>query len=67
MTPRAQDDIVRPFWNRRAGTGYTDWMLPNERYVSSPMQRTPPYDPYPGSNVSENATNYGYVPEDVTW
>jgi hypothetical protein len=67
MEPRSQDTIIRPFWVRTAGTGYRDWMHPNELYVSEPKQRTPPDNPYQGENVAQadQLANMGYTQEDV--
>lgn len=66
MTPREQGSTIRPFWNRRAGTGYAEWMAPNEMYVSEPLQRTPPNDPFAGQTIP-SADSFGYVSEDVVW
>lgn len=68
MAPKAQESIIRPFWNRSAGTGYSDWMEPNEMYVSKPRTRIAPADPAQGQDTQlDDDTQYGYVPEDATW
>lgn len=64
MTPKAQDLIIRPFWNRSAGTGYRQWMYPNEMAVTDPLYRVAPADPYQGAD-SPSGNEYGYVPEDL--
>jgi hypothetical protein len=51
MTPRSQHVSVRGFWNRGAGTGPPEWLVPNEYKQVQPMQRTPPPDPYQGQEV----------------
>lgn len=65
MTPRAQDQIIRPWWARNAGTGYADWMGPNEMYVSEPLQRTSPPDPYQGDTTPVSDEPAGWTNEDV--
>lgn len=65
MYPREQTFRPRPFWNRQAGTGDPAWMAPNEMATRTPLQRTPPTDPYQGQYVG--ATDYGYTGEDVTY
>lgn len=73
MQPKSQDLIVRPFWNRQAGTGPVPWMRANALYASTPMQRTPPDNPYqgiliPGNVYQEESQNvYGYQDEDVIY
>lgn len=62
MEPKVQDQMLRPFWSRTAGTGNVDDMLPNEMYVSEPMQWIPADSPNPGPEVSANV--YGYMSED---
>lgn len=65
MTPRRQDQIVRPFWYRSAGTGYVDQMAVNEafNYQLEPLQRSPVPDPYAGQNVPVNV----YTEESHNW
>jgi hypothetical protein len=65
MLPREQTYAPRPFWNRNAGTGDPSWMKVNETATRTPLQRTPPTDPYQGTYVG--ATDYGYTGEDVTY
>jgi hypothetical protein len=45
MLPYEQQDYARPFLTRQAGTGYREWMYPNELYVSPAIQREPAADP----------------------
>ena len=61
MQPYAQDDYIRPFLSRQAGTGYREWMYPNDMYVSPAIQREPAPDPELGPVAG---TDYGYSPED---
>lgn len=72
MFPYQIDDMPRPFWFRRAGTGRREELLPNEMYVIEPIQRTPPPDPSLGPpEESLNDPNYedhfGYTNEDQGW
>lgn len=72
MSPYQIDDMPRPFWFRRAGTGRRVELLPNEMYVIEPIQRTPPPDPALGPpEESLNDPNYvadfGYTGEDQGW
>lgn len=62
MEPKSQDAIIRPFWNRTAGTGPSRWMQPNAAYESVPLTRVPPDDPYSGREI--NGTPGGYLPDD---
>lgn len=71
MLPYEQVDFVRPFLSRQAGTGYPQWQLVNEMYVSPAIQREPPADPSLG-NVAGNpddgtASDYGFSFEDVQY
>jgi len=65
MTPRRQDQIIRPFWYRTAGTGYQQWMAANEafNYQVDPLQRSPVQDPYAGQQVPGNV----YQDESHNW
>jgi len=65
MTPRVQDQIIRPWWARNAGTGYVEWGTVNEMYVSDPKQRVSPPDPYQGSDVPVDDATTGWSQEDV--
>lgn len=65
MEPKSQDLIIRPFWARSAGTGYKQWLQPNEMYVSEPMTRAVPDNPYTGPTVT--GTDYGYMDEDQSY
>lgn len=51
MQRASQNVSVRGFWNRGAGTGPPEWLVPNEFQQVQPMQRTPPPDPYQGQEV----------------
>lgn len=64
MEPKSQDLILRPFWPRTAGTAYREWLYPNSMYVSDPMQREVPDNPYAGPSVPLT-DNYGYTEEDL--
>jgi len=66
MLPKAQDLIIRPFWYRNAGTGYVDWMDPNEMYVSEPYNRMAPSDPNVGPDTPPNET-YNYTDEEMNY
>jgi len=48
MQPYEQEDYIRRFLSRQAGTGYREWNLPNEMYVSPAIQREPAPDPQLG-------------------
>jgi hypothetical protein len=48
MLPYEQQDYMRPFLSRTAGTGYREWMDPNAMYVSPALQREPAPDPLLG-------------------
>lgn len=65
MAPRVQDQIIRPWWARNAGVGYPSWMGPNEMYVSEPLQRTSPPDPYQGASSPADDSPAGWTDEDV--
>jgi hypothetical protein len=69
MFPYQQDMKVRPFWYRTAGTGFEENMRVNDMYVSDPIQRDPPPDPFLGdletsADVYRNE-EYGYTTEDT--
>jgi hypothetical protein len=65
MTPRVQEQMLRPFWYRQAGTGYRQWMAANEafNYQVEPLQRNPVPDPYLGQQVPGNV----YTDESHNW
>jgi hypothetical protein len=66
MSPYQADVMLRPFRYRTAGVGPSEWLGPNEMYVSEPYQRTPPPDPSIGTpEVSE--PDYGYTGEDTMY
>lgn len=65
MTPRVQDQIIRPWWSRNAGTGYVEWGTVNDMYVSDPKQRVSPPDPYQGSDIPVSDETAGWSQEDV--
>jgi hypothetical protein len=67
MLPKSQDQLVRPWWNRTAGTGYQEWLEPNALYRTTPGIRVPPGDPYMGPNLPESTDTHGFMPEDVTY
>jgi len=69
MFPKEMDDIPRPFWYRRAGTGRVVEMVPNEMFVQTTLQRTPPPDPSIGpAEISiPGGEDYGYTSEDSGW
>jgi hypothetical protein len=59
MLPYSQDVMYRPFMYRTAGTDDPVKMGPNEMYVSVPVQRDAPPDPYLGQ-TEDTLDNYGY-------
>lgn len=67
MEPKAQDVIIRPFWARTAGTGYRQWMTPNEMYVSNPLDRTVPDNPNAGPETPPTGSEYGFMDEDMSY
>jgi hypothetical protein len=68
MFPYQIEDIPRPFWYRRAGTGRDLEMLPNEMVVVTTLQRTPPPDPTLGlQEIDIQQDGYGYTSEDQGW
>jgi len=67
MRPYDQDEILRPFLSRQAGTSYVEWNEVNSMYQSNPIQRQPAEDPYPGSVSPPEENGYGYVAEDVLY
>lgn len=72
MAPKAQEQMIRPFWLRTMGTGDPALMQANELYVSEPYQRTPPGDPDQGdilplSESPDGTTSYGFTSEDEVW
>lgn len=63
MFPKQQTATrERGFYYRTAGTGYEQWMEANETYDVEALERTPPADPYIGTQ--DEQLNYGYTPED---
>ncbi len=72
MFPYQQDLVIRPFWYRIAATPDPAGLEPNEMYVSDPIQRDVPQDPYLGpqeTNVYTVEEGYdgGYTAEDMTY
>lgn len=71
MAPKEQNVVIRPWWARTAGTGNPDNMQANEFYVTNPLQRTPPSDPWQGEvlplSVDADTGNYGFTAEDYTF
>jgi hypothetical protein len=66
MTPREQTpERARPFWYRTAGVGPDEYMQPNEVTYREAIDRTPPPDPYIGTqDSSQTELNFGYTGED---
>jgi hypothetical protein len=64
MFPFQQDQMIRPFRYRTAGTGRPADMLPNEQWQITPIQRTPPPDPYLGPEETDDVFDFGYTAED---
>lgn len=67
MLPYEQQDFIRPFLSRQAGTGYREWLSPNEMYVSPAIQREPAPDPALGPIPPmdyASTGDYGYSQED---
>lgn len=68
MFPVQMDDIPRPFWYRRAGTGRSVEMQVNEMVVVAPLQRTVPPDPSMGmQDIDIHSEAFGYTDEDQGW
>lgn len=78
MLPKAQDQKIRPWWARNAGTGNPANMEPNAMYQSTPYQRTPTSDAFQGTEIGTSGvginvdqdgpgTAYGFTSEDVTY
>jgi hypothetical protein len=59
MFPAQQAFMVRPFWNRNAGTDDPDKMLPNSEQTRLPFQRIAPADPWQGTELV--GTTQGYM------
>lgn len=64
MDPYQIDQIERPFRNRTAGVGPSEWMETNEYGAMTPVQRTPPPDPALGVPEVQSPEGYGYTGED---
>lgn len=58
MTPREQNQVIRPFWYRNAATGYTHWMAPNRQRHQNALQRQPVPDPYAGNLIPSPGNVY---------
>jgi hypothetical protein len=60
MLPRHQDEMIRPFWYRTAGTGYVEYMPANEadQYQRDALQRQPVPDPYAGNLIPQAGNVY---------
>lgn len=68
MFPYQIDQMPRPFYYRTAGTGRAAEMEPNEMFVITTVQRTPPPDPSMGPEDSTlTESNGGYTAEDGGW
>jgi hypothetical protein len=63
MLSYEQEDFIRPFLSRQAGTGYREWNYANEMYVSPVIQREPASDPDLGPVAGSG--DFGYSNEDV--
>lgn len=64
MFPKQQDEIIRPFWYRTAGTGDPEMMTSNQQHPRMPIQRTPSPDPALGPTEEQIGGQYGYQPGD---
>lgn len=64
MTPYQQNQSIRGFRYRTAGVDDPAKMLPNEMYISSPVERVPPPDPSLGISEPASGSDYGYTDED---
>ena len=64
MFPYQQDQILRPFRYRTAGTGPEYYLEPNAMNVQTPIERIPPPDPSVGSPEGGQTQDYGYTGED---
>lgn len=64
MLPRQQDQVIRAWWARQAGTGDVKAMYPNATAEVKAMQRLPNLDADQGPSVG---TEYGYTDEDQVW
>jgi hypothetical protein len=58
MFPRQQNQVIRPFWYRNAGTGYPEWLGPNAQRMQEPLQRQPVPDPNAGVLVPSSGNVY---------
>jgi|SRR5271170_6320523 len=68
MFPYQIDQMPRPFYYRTAGTGRQAEMKPNEMFVITTLQRTPPPDPSMGPEDSSlTGADDGYTDEDGGW
>lgn len=65
MLPKSQDQKLRPYSLRTAGTGRRSDMYVNEMYVSEPKTRVVPDNPYPGPEVDTSSSDAGYTAEDM--
>lgn len=67
MYPKEQDEIIRPFWYRHAGTGRVHEMVPNTLWSMVPIERVPPGDPSIGESETSFPQTYGYSTEDAQY
>jgi hypothetical protein len=65
MRPQQQNEVIRPWWNRQAGTIDPALLNPNSMYVSDPITRDVPPDPYTGPTAGQLSASYGYQDEDM--
>lgn len=63
MTPRDQEQMMRPWWGRTGGTGWAEQLKSNAAYQATPLTRTPPPDAWQGHAVGAGLA-YGYTTED---
>lgn len=64
MDPYQQEEYMRPFLYRNAGTGDPQWMQANDMYVSAPHERVPVPDPSVGT--PESSESYDFADE-TSW
>jgi hypothetical protein len=70
MYPFQAEEIIRPFRDRSAGTGYAEWLAANEatNYMVSPLERVPVPDPSAGNPTPQPGNVYAEESSNVsTW
>lgn len=65
MLPKEQVSVVRGWWARSAGTGYTEWLQANSQNAVQPVTRDVPAPPPTGPTEGTLTADYGYQDEDV--